>query len=282
MSGKRRKPTRNNPSAVIGTARQILAALALLMAAAAPLAGAERFDFSSDNTAVTLSEGNQRALLTGHARVESKDLRITADQIELFGKDFIYAQCQGNVHVVDTKRGLDLTSQKLFYDRDKKIARVQGNAVMEDLDNEMTVKGGFIEDWDNEQITYIQVGVRIFKKDITCRSEFARYQRDTKILELSGMPWVSKAGDVYQAARITINLDTEEITLEGDVKGSIEQKNGDGSASDAASGDTAAGSGSGAASVTPAGGTGTGGSAVQGMHPEVPAPADPTGAGNGR
>jgi lipopolysaccharide export system protein LptA len=66
--------------------------------------------------------------------------------------------------------------------------------------------------------------VRIFKKDIVCRSEFARYQRDKKILELSGMPWVSKGGDVYQAARITINLDTEEISLEGSVQGTLEDK----------------------------------------------------------
>ncbi len=173
---------------------------------------------------MTLAEGGQHALLTGHGRVESQDLRITADSIELFGKDFIYAQCHGNVHVVDARRGLDLTSQDLFYDRDRKIARIRGNAMMADVKNEMVVKGGFIEDRDTEQITIVQIGVRIFKKDIVCRSEFARYQRDKKILELSGMPWVSKGGDVYQAARITINLDTEEISLEGSVQGTLEDK----------------------------------------------------------
>jgi lipopolysaccharide export system protein LptA len=268
MSGKRRRTPRSER--LVAAAALPAAALALLLCAAASARAAEKFDFSSDNTSVTLSEGNQRALLSGHARVQSKDLLIRADQIELFGKDFIYAQCQGNVHVVDTKRGIDITSQKLFYDRDKKIARVQGNAVMEDLDNEMTVKGGFIEDWDTEKVTYIQVGVRIFKKDITCRSEFARYQRDKKILELSGMPWVSKAGDVYQAARITINLDTEEISLEGDVKGSIEQKGGEGSGGTGAGTDTSGtGSGGGtgtgaegqAGGTAPSGGQGSGGQA---------------------
>ena len=173
---------------------------------------------------MTLAEGEQHALLKGHSRVESQDLRITADSIELFGKDFIYATCRGNVHVVDAQRGLDLTSQDLFYDRDRKISRIRGNATMADVKNEMVVKGGFIEDRDKEQITIVQIGVRIFKKDIVCRSEFARYQRDKKILELSGMPWVSKGGDVYQAARITINLDTEEISLEGSVQGTIEDK----------------------------------------------------------
>jgi lipopolysaccharide export system protein LptA len=93
---------------------------------------------------------------------------------------------------------------------------------MSDLKNEMVVKGGFIEDRDTEQITIVQIGVRIFKKDIACRAEFAKYWREKKILELSGMPWVSKGADVYQAARITINLDTEDISLEGDVQGTIQ------------------------------------------------------------
>ncbi|MGA2977915.1 MAG: LptA/OstA family protein [Spirochaetia bacterium] len=213
MSGKRR----NNR-----TRRAVLAVLFILTAALLP--GAEKFTYFGDAMNVTLSEGSQRALLTGHARVDSQDLRITADQIDLFGKDFIYAQCRGNVHVVDTKRGLDLTSQLLFYDRDQKIARVQGNAVMADVKNEMTVKAGYIEDRDTEKITIMQVGVRIFKKDIVCRSEFARYQRDKKILELSGMPWVSKGNDIYEGSRITINLDTEEIQAEGSIKGSFEDK----------------------------------------------------------
>jgi lipopolysaccharide export system protein LptA len=185
---------------------------------------AEDFSFSGDTTTMSLAEGGQHALLTGHSRVESQDLRITADSIELFGKDFVYAQAHGNVHVVDARRGIDLTSEELFYDRDRKIARVRGNATLADLKNEMVVKGGFIEDRDKEQIDIIQIGVRIFHKDIVCRSEFARYQRDKKILELSGMPWVSKGQDVYQAARITINLDTEDISLEGSVQGTLQDK----------------------------------------------------------
>jgi lipopolysaccharide export system protein LptA len=196
-------------------------AVALFFGVAAFLP-AEKFSFSGDTTTMTLAEGGQHALLTGHGRVESQDLRITADSIELFGKDFIYAQCRGNVRVVDTKRGLDLTSEELFYDRDRKIARIKGNAVMSDLKNEMVVKGGYVEDRDTEQLTLIQIGVRIFKKDIVCRAEFARYERDKKTLELSGMPWVSKGNDVYEGTRITINLDTEEVSAEGNVKGTIE------------------------------------------------------------
>jgi hypothetical protein len=38
------------------------------------------------------------------------------------------------------------------------------------------------------------------------------------------MPWVSKAGDIYTGTRITINLDTEEISAEGGVSGTVQDK----------------------------------------------------------
>ncbi len=184
-------------------------------------AATSTLSYSGDTMSTVLAEGNQRAVLAGNARVQTEDTLIRADRIELFGKDFIYANCAGNVKVINTKRGMELTSQTLFYDRQEKIARVSGNAVLSDIKNELVVKGGFIEDRDKDQLTVIQIGVRILKKDLVCRAEFARYYREKKMLELSGMPWVSRKGDEYRAARITVNLDTEEITLEGDVTGQI-------------------------------------------------------------
>ena len=201
-------------------ARAVLALAALLLL---PLSlRADTFTYSGDAMSTSLAEGSERAVLRGNARVETDDMRITADEIELFGKDFIYALCRGSVHVVDAKRGIELTANELFYNRKEKIARITGNAVMSDLKNEMVVKGGFIEDRDTEGLTIVQIGVRILKKDLVCRSEFAKYWRDRKILELSGMPFVTRKGDEYQAARIVVDLDTEEMTFEGEVKGSLE------------------------------------------------------------
>ncbi len=206
------------------SSRVLRVSLAIALFASATPLPADIVHWKADTVTMRLAEGQQHALLTGHAVVETQDIRITADQVELFGKDFIYAQCHGTVHVVDSKRGIDLTSQDLFYDRDQKIARIKGNAVMADLKNEIVAKGGFIEDRDNEQLTIIQIGVRIFKNDIECKAEFARYYRDRKVLELSGMPWVSKGTDTYVGARITIDLDTEEISAEGGVQGEVQDK----------------------------------------------------------
>jgi lipopolysaccharide export system protein LptA len=204
-----------------------LAALAVFAAAAAALAaGAETFTYSGDSVRATLAKGSERAVLTGHATVRSDDVLISADEIELLGEKFTVALATGTVHVADAKRGIDLDASELWYDRSAKITRIRGNAEMADLKNEIVVKGGFLEDRDTEGLTIIQIGVRIFRKELICRSEFAKYWRDRKILELTGMPWVSRQGDEYRATKITINLDTEEIVLEGDVQGTaaVEEK----------------------------------------------------------
>jgi hypothetical protein len=96
---------------------------------------------------------------------------------------------------------------------------------MQDLKNDVVARGGFFEYFGNEEIAFIQIGVRILKIDedteLACRSEFARYLRDDEILELSGMPRVTRNKDIYSAARITINLDTDEILLDRDVSGTL-------------------------------------------------------------
>ncbi len=196
-------------------------ALCAILLSPAALWAANTLSYSGDSMSTVLADGNQRAVLAGNARVETEDTVIRADRIELYGKDFIYAICTGNVKAVNVKKGMELTSRRLFYDRQEKIARINGDAVMTDLKNELVVKGGFIEDRDKEELAIVQIGVRILKKDMVCRSEFARYYRKKKMLELSGMPWVSRKGDEYRAVRIIVNLDTEDIDLEGDVKGEI-------------------------------------------------------------
>ncbi|HVP19442.1 MAG TPA: LptA/OstA family protein [Spirochaetia bacterium] len=281
-----------------GKRRSKAAAVWVALVIACPLlaAATQTFTYSSDSMNTVLAEGNQQALLSGHARVTTEDLRITADQILLFGKDFVYAQATGSVHVVDAKRGLDLTSDRLFYDRDRKIARVTGNAVMADIKNELVVKGGFIEDRDTDKLTLVQIGVRILKKDLVCRAEFAKYWRDKKLVELSGLPWVSRRSDVYQAERITINLDTEEISLEGEVQGTIQSEKTEqpstkpvqspeqqpapatGPTTPPASGSTPPGTGT-AAPAGPAGGTAPGG--TPGAAPPPSPPSAPGAGGTG-
>ena len=70
----------------------------------------------------------------------------------------------------------------------------------------------------------LQMDVKLKSKDITCDSLFAVYNRNTSMLELTGKPTVKKGKDEFKAARISVNIDTEDIKLEGKVSGSVTEE----------------------------------------------------------
>jgi len=184
-------------------------------------AEAGTFSFSGDSMETVIAEGRERTLLTGNAEVITGENRIRAQRIELYGSNFRFIRCQGDVSVLNDEKGIELSCQELFYNREEKIIRVSGNVIMLDKKNEIVVKGGFLQNWEDREETIVQIGVRVLKTDLVCRSEYARYLREEERLELSGMPLVNWKGDEYRALKITIDLDKDTIRLEGDIRGKV-------------------------------------------------------------
>ncbi len=182
----------------------------------------DNISFSGDSMQAELASGRERTILTGNAYLETEDTIIYADRIELYGEDFIFALCTGNVLVINSEKQMEITCDWLFYDREDDLFRIQGNAVLEDMENEIIIKGGLIENRNEEDITIVQVGVRILKENMICRAQMARYFRDEQKLELYGMPIVIWGDDEYKATRIYIDLENDEIQLEGDVSAQVE------------------------------------------------------------
>ncbi|HUV06677.1 MAG TPA: LptA/OstA family protein, partial [Spirochaetia bacterium] len=201
--------------------------------------------FHADTMRAELAEGKERTVLSGSATLISDDLVIQSDLIELFGEDFIFAECTGSVRVNNEKKGFNIAADKLFYNRRDKITRIQGNAVMEDTKNEIVIKGGVIENRDKEELVTVQIGVRILKKDLIGRSQMARYYRDEQKLELSGMPVVWWKEDEYRATKIYVNLETDEVSMEGDVQAQVKYKSEEDSAEKGPAGQGPAGQGPG-------------------------------------
>ncbi|MBN2352298.1 MAG: hypothetical protein JXD23_06995 [Spirochaetales bacterium] len=195
--------------------------LVILLIGFFPPLAADVFSFSGNSVRSVFAKGKERTLLSGNARITSDANNIRANEIELYGENLVYADCRGSVHLVNVERGLELTSDQLFYDRNRKVSQVRGNAVMVDRKNEVVVKGGYIENHEDDDITIIQIGVRILKENMTCRSEFAKYMRKTDTLELTGLPVVYWKGDTYRAQKIIIDLKKDEVKLEGNVEGQV-------------------------------------------------------------
>ncbi len=196
-----------------------------LIALVASLPGDEEVSWSAGTQRASLAEGKEYTVLSGGATVRSGETVIEADRVEITGDNFRYFQCEGDVRVRDDERGIRLQTDTLYYDRVEEITRVDGYVEMQDVENNVVVKSGYFEYLGDEDTLYLQIGVRILKvtedSELTCRSEFARYNRADNSLELSGLPRVTRNGDEYSALRITINLDTDEITLEDRVRGTV-------------------------------------------------------------
>jgi lipopolysaccharide export system protein LptA len=197
-----------------------LAAAALLLALAGA-AAADSFDFSGASMTSIFAQGRERTLIKGQAFVRSDSVEITAGEVELYGKNFQFAECRGGVTIVDSEKDITITCAAAYYDRSSKFTRATGGVVMEDRKNEVIVKSQRLENRSEDDLVILQAAVRILKPDLSARSEFARYDRAAKKLELSGLPLVFRKKDEFRAVRIIVDLDTDEISMVGEVKGSI-------------------------------------------------------------
>lgn len=210
-------------------------ALAAALLAAAPPASADtdEFSFTADQMETVLAEGRERTVLTGNAALISADTEIFADRIELYGDDLAFALSRGGVRVVQIGAGIELTSETVFYNRRDGIVRVEGDALLIDHDNEMVIKGGFLEHWEERNETSIQIGVQILSEDLVARAQLVHYDRGKQTLALSGLPVVTWKGDEYRASRIFIDLDRDRIVLTGAVSGQITPSSENGGAAPA-------------------------------------------------
>ena len=181
----------------------------------------DTFSFRADRMSGGKATGREITVLSGNAEVRSDKLLLQADWIEIQGSDNRFIDCSGNVRGLEEEKNILFQTDRLRYDRTLKIARLEGNSTLEDRKNELVARARFIEYDDQNEIAVIQISVRLFKDNLVCRSEYAVYRRPEKTLALSGFPVVYKKEDEFRADRIRVDLDTDDVVMEGDVKGSI-------------------------------------------------------------
>lgn len=85
----------------------------------------------------------------------------------------------------------------------------------------MTVKGHLIEYNQNTDIAVMQIDIELLQKDNVCTGVYAVYRKNEQMLELSGNAQIKQGSDTFRAQHITMNLDSQEIILDGRVKGSV-------------------------------------------------------------
>lgn len=181
----------------------------------------EEITFSADKMNGSTGENSEYTKLSGNAYIKTESMEIKADEIILSGTDFRFINATGNVSGKSSEGKFDFSSQQMEYDRETEIAVLKGNVSMIDTENEVNASAQIIEYNQKTEVAYMQIDVKLIQKENTCTGANAIYKKKEQTLELSGTPQIIKDKDNFRANEIFMNLETEEIILDGKVRGSV-------------------------------------------------------------
>jgi lipopolysaccharide export system protein LptA len=182
---------------------------------------ADTITFTSDTMSGYTGKKNEYTLLEGNAYVITDKIEIKADRIELSGEDFRFVSASGSVQGKHLKDDMDFFCENLKYDRDQEIVTMQNNASISDNPNGVTAKAEIIQYNQKTGVALLQINIELKQKDSVCTGAFAIYRKQEQILEMSGNPKIEKGDDIFRAREVVMNLDTEEIRLDGRVRGKV-------------------------------------------------------------
>lgn len=181
--------------------------------------------FSGGRSSLSLREGKEEVILSEGAVITLDDMTIKSEKITLSGTDWRYVNSEGTTYITDEKNGLDIKAVGLWFDREREYLSIESWFEIQDTENELSAMGGSMYfDMKNEVLELKQqVTLTKITDDsvMRCSAESVVYDRQNQTLTLSSNARVTLDLDQYRAEMISINLDTNEIKLEGRIEGSI-------------------------------------------------------------
>ena len=160
-------------------------------------------------------------ILSGNATVKTSTMEIQADTIELSGEDFNHIKATGNIKGTNTESELSFTAQEMEYNQDTKIVILTGDVELKDEKNNVTAKAQSIEYDQNTDVAVMQIDVELTQKQNVCKAAYSIYRKKEQTLELSGNAIVRQKDDMFRAQSITFNMETEEIQMDGNIRGTV-------------------------------------------------------------
>ena len=182
---------------------------------------AEKITFSAGSMSGQAGDSSATTTLTGSAFIQTSSIEISADTIELSGDDYRFIKAEGAVSGKNLETNMEFICDSMSYDRQTKVAMLQGNVKLVDLENDVKADAQIIEYNQNTNIAVLQIGITLTQKKNICTGAYAVYQKNEQLLEISGNAQVKQENDTFRAQQILLNLDTQNITLSGNVKGSV-------------------------------------------------------------
>ncbi len=181
----------------------------------------EKIIFSAASMSGQTTDKNTTTKLIGNAFIQTEKMEISADEIELSGDDYRNIKAKGNVKGKNLESKMDFVCDELDFDRTTDIAILQGNVNLTDVENDVKANAQYIEYNQKTEVAILQIQINLVQKDNVCSGSYAIYKKNEKLLDLMGNAQVKQGSDTFRAQQIYLNLDTQDITLTGNVKGSV-------------------------------------------------------------
>lgn len=190
--------------------------------------GSDTITFSASRMESVLAKGKEKTVLIGNAVINTGNMEIKADRVELSGADYVNVVCTGNVHVKDESQGFSLDAVTLEYNRNTEIGIAQSQVNVEDSKNKVVMKAEWVRFDQKQSIVEGRIAVHILKEDFAARAEFARFDRNTESLELSGTPVAVSEDGTVVADAMAGKAGMQDLNLTGQVSGTITNKKKEG------------------------------------------------------
>ena len=186
---------------------------------------ASNINFSGGRTKVNLQEENRSVSLSEGAKVSADGLTITADAIELYGTDYKYVKCTGNVAVSDEERKISLSCPSLSFDRESGKIMSDGWIEIQDTKNEATLSGAWFEYDINTTLIKMQMMAKVVKVTddglMTCQADSIEFNNEAQTITLKGNAQIQWNENTYKAALIIVDLKDYGITMHGSITGEV-------------------------------------------------------------
>jgi lipopolysaccharide export system protein LptA len=189
------------------------------------LVAATPISFKGGYTRAVMREGRESILLSQGALVSVGDIRFEAERIELIGPEARYIVGEGSVVITDTENNIVINCNEISFDRETERLLVDGWVEIQDLDNEVMATGAYLSYSRSEGMLKLQIAAKLLRHTdsgpMVCRAHSIEYDREAMRLSLIGNSEVTWKGDIYRSSVTTVDLETDEIVMEGSIEGTV-------------------------------------------------------------
>lgn len=204
----------------------VVVLLAVAVAFAYGAEDSEKITFKGGYTKAVMKEGRQVITLSQGAVVVVGNTVFEADTIELSGDNYRYVSGTGNIRITDTANGLSISATELSYDRQEKTLTVEGWVEIQDFTNEVIATGAYLSYAETTGILLLQIEAKLSRHTdsgpMICRADSILYDRNSLMLALTGNSSVYWKGNLYESNSTSVDLEREEIVLEGTIRGTVD------------------------------------------------------------